>query len=125
MACEFSDGCVFGSIRLRFQWASFTMGDAKPTAGSGRGWVPTFTTRLCVIAWSTAVLTELLPRSGIESLCILVGVQATILGLLACLIVGLRFRQGIFLLLLVALSAPTAYFAIVVREILRHKGWSS
>ncbi|MFO1040326.1 MAG: hypothetical protein U0941_00985 [Planctomycetaceae bacterium] len=99
------------------------MGDPKPSAPPKRGWVATFVTRLCVIAWCSAVLTEILPRSMFESLVIVIGTQACVLGLLVCLIVGLRFRQGIFLLLFVTMSAPAAYFAVVVREIARINGW--
>ncbi len=102
------------------------MGD-PPKAPAGpppkRGWVAGFATRLCLIAWSTAVLAEILPLSGFKSLCILVGTQAAALGMMTCLLVGLRFRQGVFLLLLVATSAPGAYFAIVLRQIARQQGW--
>ena len=86
-------------------------------------WVASFATRLCLIAWSAAILTELLPPCGIESLCILIGCQAAVLGLLTCLVIGLRFRQGVFLLLFVATLAPGAYFAVVVRQIAQTKGW--
>ena len=86
-------------------------------------WVAVFAMRLCLIAWSTAVLTEILPLGGVKSLCILVGTQAAALGMLTCLLVGLRFRQGVFLLLLVVTSAPVVYFAIVLRQIARQKGW--
>jgi hypothetical protein len=95
----------------------------KPVAGpqpaSGRAWVPAFATRLCLIAWCTAVLTEILPRSGLESLCLLVGTQAAGLGILTCLIVGIRFRQAILLLLLVALSPPAIYFYLVLARLSR------
>ena len=103
--------------------AFITMGDPKPSAPPKQGWVATFVTRLCIIAWCSAVLTEILPRSMVESLVIVIGTQACILGLLACLIVGLRFRQGIFILLFVTTSVPAAYFAVVLREIARIKGW--
>ncbi|MEI8383397.1 MAG: hypothetical protein WCJ09_24990 [Planctomycetota bacterium] len=99
------------------------MGDPKPSAPPKQGWVATFVTRLCIIAWCSAVLTEILPRSMVESLVIVIGTQACILGLLACFIVGLRFRQGIFILLFVTTSVPAAYFAVVLREIARLKGW--
>ena len=101
------------------------MGDPpKPPAGPPPkpAWVAGFATRLCLIAWSTAVLTEILPLNGIKSLCILVGTQAAALGILTCLLVGLRFREGVFLLLLVATSAPGAYFAAVLRKIAQQKG---
>ena len=86
-------------------------------------WVAAFATRLCLIAWGTAVLTEVLPPSGFESLCILVGSQASLLGVLTCLLVWLRYRHGVFLLLLVATSVPAAYFTLVVQQIARQKGW--
>ena len=97
----------------------------KPPAGppTKPAWVAGFAMRLCLIAWSTAVLAEILPLGGFKSLCILVGTQAAALGILTCLLVGLRFRQGVFLLLLLATSAPGAYFAVVLRQIARQKGW--
>jgi hypothetical protein len=99
------------------------MGEPAKPAPQQRPWVAAFATRLCLFAWGAAVLTELLPPSKFESFCILIGSQASILGLLTCLFVGLRFRQGVFLLLLLATSAPAAYFAIVVQQIARQQGW--
>lgn len=86
-------------------------------------WVAGFAARLCLIAWAAAILTELLPPSGVESACILVGSQAAALGLLTCLSVGIRFRQGVFLLILVATAAPGAFFFVVLRQIARERGW--
>lgn len=88
-----------------------------------RAWVAGFATRLCLIAWAAAILTELLPPSGVESACVLVGSQAAALGIITCLVVGLRFRQVIFLLLLVATAAPGTLFVLVVRQIARQRGW--
>lgn len=88
-----------------------------------RAWVAGFAARLCLIAWASAILTELLPPSMAESASILVGSQAAILGIITCLIVGLRFRQGVFLLLFAATAAPAAFFAIVVQQIARQRGW--
>jgi hypothetical protein len=97
----------------------------KPVPGPPpkRPWVAAFATRLCVIAWSAAILTELLPPSGIESLCILVGTQACVIGLLTCMLVGLRFRSGVLFLVFIATSAPATYFALVLRQLARIKGW--
>lgn len=86
-------------------------------------WVATFATRLCLIGWGAAILTEVLPPSGFESLCILVGSQASLLGVLTCLLVFLRYRHAVFVLLLVATAAPGAYFTLVVQQIARQKGW--
>lgn len=88
-----------------------------------RAWVAGFAARLCLIAWAAAILTELLPPSGVESACILVGSQAAGLGIITCLGVGLRFRQGVFLLLLIATAAPGAFFAIIVQQIALQRGW--
>lgn len=86
-------------------------------------WVAGFAARLCLIAWAAAISTELLPPSVVESICILVGSQAAVLGIITCLSVGLRFRQGVFLVLLVATAAPGAFFAIVLQQIARQRGW--
>ncbi len=75
-----------------------------------------------MISWVAAILTELLPPCGIESLCILIGCQAAALAILTCIVVGLRFRRGIFLLLLIATSLPAAYFVVVARQIARTTG---
>jgi len=102
------------------------MGDPpKPPAGPKPrpAWVAEFAMRLCLIAWVAVVLTEFLPPGGIKSLSILIGSQAAALGILTCLAVGLRFRQGVFLLLFVATSAPGAYFVIVLRQVARNQGW--
>lgn len=102
------------------------MGDPpKPNAAPAprKPWAASFAARLCLIAWVMAILTELLPPSKFESFCILLGCQAAAMGLLTCLIVGLRFRSGVFLLLLLATVAPAAYFAIVVKQIAKLNGW--
>ncbi len=102
------------------------MGDPPKTPAGPKpqpAWVAVFAMRLCLIAWVGLVLTELLPPCGIESLCILIGSQAAALGILTCLTVGLRFRQGVFLILFVATLPPTAYFVVVLRQIGHLKGW--
>ena len=101
------------------------MGDPpKNPDGPKRGWVAPFASRLCVIAWVAAILTEVLPPSGFETLCILVGSQASALGIAACFIVWLRYRQAVLFLLLIATSGPGAYFVIVLRQIARLRGWN-
>jgi hypothetical protein len=100
------------------------MGDPpKSPEGAKPGWVATFAARLCAIAWAAAVLTELLPPRQFESLCILIGSQASALGIAACLIAWVRYPQGVIFLLLIATSAPGAYFVIVLCQIARLNGW--
>ena len=102
------------------------MGDPPKTPAGPKpqqAWVAAFAMRLCLIAWTTAVLTEFLPPCGIESLCILIGSQAAALGILTCLAVGLRFRQGVFLILFFATMAPGVYFVIVLRQVAKLQGW--
>ena len=100
------------------------MGDPpKPDAKPKPGWVAPFASRLCVIGWTTMILTEILPRSGIEFLCILFGSHASAIAILTCLVVWLRYQKGIFLLLVLAAAPPTAYFAIVLQQVARNRGW--
>jgi hypothetical protein len=99
------------------------MADLTKPAAKKPAWVATFATRLCVIAWTMAVFTEILPPSGIESLCILFGSQAAALGVLTCLIVWIRFRPPVLFLLLIATAAPATYFVLVLQKMAHDRGW--
>lgn len=91
-------------------------GPAKPVPEPPRPWVPGFVSRLCGIAWVAVILVEFLPPGTVESLALLVGPQAAGLALLTCVVMLVRFRAGLFLLLMVLSALPAAYFFVVLRQ---------
>jgi len=100
------------------------MGDpVKPAAKPKPGWVAPFALQMCLIAWSALVLTETIPSYAIKLLCILFGSHAALIGVLTCIVVWLRFRQGILFLLLIATSPPAVYFALVLQKFASDRGW--
>jgi hypothetical protein len=94
------------------------MGD-PPNPPARKPWVAVFIMRLCLIAWPCAALTELLPPSGFESMCLLFGSQAAALALLTCVVSLVRFRQGVFFVLLLAAIPPFGFFAVVLSAMMK------
>jgi len=101
------------------------MGDPpKPDDKPKRDWVAPFAIQLCVIAWVALILIETMPSQTIKFACILFGSHASLIGVLTCLPTWLRFRQAMHFLLLIALSPPAAYFAVVVHKLAHDMHWT-
>lgn len=100
------------------------MGDDASRAGASRpDWTVSFSTKLCVIAWIGMAFAEVLPVGYTKYGCILFGSHAAALAMLTCLIAWPLRQKAALFLLLIASAPPTLYFATVLWNIGRRKGW--
>ena len=90
---------------------------AKPSA------VVTFVTRLCAVAWFGVLFGEVLPRGFVKHACILLGSHAAVLAFVTAVLFWLVRRQALLFLLVIASAPPVAYFAVVIRNVAKARGW--
>lgn len=96
------------------------MDDSAPK----RDWAIVFISRLCLIAWVSAILYEafdFLPP--VRQVCLFFGPWACVIALLNSLVFLLMRRQGLFFVFALIVIPPTIHFGNVLKNIAIQKKW--